>query len=108
MHRYAETLEIVSSTFFFIPYFGNNDNPCYNDTLRKDRELSLLSSSTVFFLYLWCALFFPPAVRAKYIFGLTLHTCVSRTFVITFDACLIKPTPLKQRNAPPSDKPKTG
>ena len=39
--------EIVSSTFFFIPYYGNNDNPCYNDTLRKERELSLLPSSTV-------------------------------------------------------------
>ena len=35
------------TTFFFIPYYGNNDNPCYNDTLRKERELSLLPSSTV-------------------------------------------------------------
>ena len=36
------------TTFFFIPYYGNNDNPCYNDTLRKERELSLLPSSTVY------------------------------------------------------------
>ena len=36
-----------NTTFFFIPYYGNNDNPCYNDTLRKERELSLLPSSTV-------------------------------------------------------------
>ena len=35
-----------NTTFFFIPYYGNNDNPCYNDTLRKEREL-LLPSSTV-------------------------------------------------------------
>ena len=35
------------TTFFFIPYYGNNDNPCYNDTLRKERELSLFPSSTV-------------------------------------------------------------
>ena len=28
MHRYAENMEIISSTFFFIPYYGNNDNPC--------------------------------------------------------------------------------
>ena len=27
--------------------YRNNDNPCYNDTLRKERELSLLQSSTV-------------------------------------------------------------
>ena len=33
--------------FFFIPHYGNNDNPCYNDTLRKERELLLLPSSTV-------------------------------------------------------------
>ena len=31
------------TTFFFIPYYWNNDNPCYNDTLRKERELSLYS-----------------------------------------------------------------
>ena len=30
------------TTFFLIPYYGNND------TLRKERELSLLPSSTVF------------------------------------------------------------
>ena len=34
------------TTFFFIPYYGNNDNPCYNDTLIKEWEL-LLPSSTV-------------------------------------------------------------
>ena len=33
--------------FFFIPYYGNNNNPCYNNTLGKERELSLLPSSTV-------------------------------------------------------------
>ena len=33
--------------FFFIPYYGNNDNPCYNETLRKELKLSLLPSSTV-------------------------------------------------------------
>ena len=37
------------TTFFFIPYYWNNDNPCYNDTLRKEREFSLLPSSTVSF-----------------------------------------------------------
>ena len=37
-------------TFFFIPYYGNNDTPCYNNTLRKERELSLLPSSTVQFI----------------------------------------------------------
>ena len=36
------------TTFFFIPYYGNNDNPCYNDTLRKERELSLLPSFTAY------------------------------------------------------------
>ena len=35
------------TTFFLIPYYGNNDNPCYNENLRKERELSLLPSSTV-------------------------------------------------------------
>ena len=35
------------TTFFLIPYYGNNDNPCYNDTFRKERELSLLPTSTV-------------------------------------------------------------
>ena len=40
--------EIFSSIFFFIPCYGNNDNPCYNDTLRKERELSLLPNSTVY------------------------------------------------------------
>ena len=35
------------TTFFLIPYDRNNDNPCYNDTFRKERELSLLPSSTV-------------------------------------------------------------
>ena len=38
---------IQDTTFFFIPYYGNNDNPCYNDTLRKEQKLSLLPSSTV-------------------------------------------------------------
>ena len=41
MHMCAETLEFVSSTFFFIPYYENND------TLRKERELSLLPSFIV-------------------------------------------------------------
>ena len=35
------------TTFFLIPYYGNNDNPCYNDTLRKKGEFLLLPSSTV-------------------------------------------------------------
>ena len=35
------------TTFFFIPYLGNNDNSWYIDTLRKERKLSLLPSSTV-------------------------------------------------------------
>ena len=35
------------TTFFLIPYYGNNDNPCYNDNLRKEQELSLLLSSPV-------------------------------------------------------------
>ena len=35
------------TTFFFIPYYGNKDNPYYNDTSRKERELSILPSSTV-------------------------------------------------------------
>ena len=39
--------KIILSTFFFIPYYGNNDNLCYKDTLRKERELLLLPSSTV-------------------------------------------------------------
>ena len=30
-------------------YYGNYDNSCYNDTLRKERELLLLPSSTVYF-----------------------------------------------------------
>ena len=38
-----------NTIFLLIPYYGNNDNPCYNDTLRKERELSLLPSSTLFF-----------------------------------------------------------
>ena len=54
MHRYAETLEIVSSTFFFIPYYGNNYNPCFNDTLRKERELLFLRSSTVVMPFAIC------------------------------------------------------
>ena len=46
--------EIFSSTFFFIPCYGNNDNPCYNETLRKERELSLLPSSTVYiYIYIY-------------------------------------------------------
>ena len=28
-------------------YYGNNDIPCYNDTLRKERVSSLLPSSTI-------------------------------------------------------------
>ena len=44
----AETLEIVSSAFFFIPYYRNNDNPCYNDTLRKFTEFHCIYQQLTF------------------------------------------------------------
>ena len=44
---FRKPLISLSNIFFFIPFCQNNVNPCCNNTLWKDQELSLFPSSPV-------------------------------------------------------------